>query len=123
MKCDSDIEDRAWFAFRHNTSTTWELDAKLEASPSMQNTHALSGRRGCRGFQPIFHLLMLHQPRLLDHRTAPVEDNEIWDAAHVEPCGNLRVAFSVKFYDYSSSRHISSGTRNFRCCHPARSAP
>src|SRR5260370_36441605 len=82
-----------------------------------------SSTRGGRGFQPIFHLLMLHQPRLLHHRTASVEDNEIWDAAHLESCSNLRVAFRVEFYDHRSSRHISSGTRNFRSCHAARSAP
>jgi hypothetical protein len=95
----------------------------LVAAASIESIVELSGRRGCRGFQPIFHLLVPHQSRLLHHRTALVEDNEIRDAAHVEPGSNLRVAFGVEFYHYSSSRHISSGTRNFGCCHPARSAP
>ena len=66
---------------------------------------------------------MLHQPRLLHHGTATVENHEVWDAAYVEPCCHLRTAFSIKLYDNSSSRHMSSGTLNFWCCHPTRSAP
>jgi hypothetical protein len=83
----------------------------------------LGCRRGNCRFQPGFHLLMPDHSRLLRHEAPAAEDDEVWNASHVEPARYFRIAFSVKLYYDSSSSHIRRRTRNFRSRHPARSAP
>jgi len=61
--------------------------------------------------------------RLLHHGTAGVEDDEVWDAAHVEARRDFRIALGIEFYNDGASGHVSGGAGNFRGRDPARPTP
>jgi len=61
--------------------------------------------------------------RLLHHGMAGVEDDEVWDAAHVEARRDFRIAFGIEFDNDGTSGHVSGGAGNFRRRDPARPTP
>ena len=85
---------------------------------------AYLGYRGLRGrVQPMLHLFMVHQSRLLRDGMAAVKNGEVGNAAHIEARGQLRITLGIHLNYNRTSRHIRSGSRNFRSGHPARAAP
>jgi hypothetical protein len=66
---------------------------------------------------------MINCARLLHHGSPSAEDNQVWDATHVEPSRQFRIAFRVDLYDDRLPGHIGSRARHLRCRHPAGSAP
>jgi hypothetical protein len=62
-----------WARKISTTSGTNDVDRKLGC------------RRGNSRFQPGFHLLMPDHSRLLRHEAPAAEDDEVWNASHVEP--------------------------------------
>jgi hypothetical protein len=77
----------------------------------------------CGSGQPIFHLLVVRQARLLHHWPATVENDKVWDAAYIEARGQFWKALRIHLYHNGSPRHVRRDTRNLRSGHPARSTP
>jgi hypothetical protein len=66
---------------------------------------------------------MVNCARLLHHGSPSAEDNEVWDATHVEPSRQFRIVFRVDLYDDRIASHIGSRARHLGRRHPAGSAP
>ena len=66
---------------------------------------------------------MVNCARLLHHGSSGPEDNEVWDATHVEPSRQFWIVLSVDLYDDCLSSHIGSRSRHLGRRHPAGSAP
>jgi hypothetical protein len=66
---------------------------------------------------------MVNCARLLHHELPTAEDNEVWDATHVEPSRQFRIVLRVDLYDDRLPSHIGSRARHFGRRHPAGSAP
>jgi hypothetical protein len=65
---------------------------------------------------------MVNCARRLHHGSSCSEDNEVWDATHVEPSCQFRIVLRVDLYDDRLPNHIGSRTRHFGRRHPAGSA-
>jgi hypothetical protein len=76
-----------------------------------------------RGSQPILYLFMVNCARLLHHGSPSAEDNEVWDATHVEPSRQLWIVLRVDLYNDRFPGHIGSRARHLGRRHPAGSAP
>jgi hypothetical protein len=66
---------------------------------------------------------MVNCARLLHHGSPSAEDNEVWNATHVEPSRQFRIVLRVDLYDDRLPSHIGSRARHFGRRHPAGSAP
>jgi hypothetical protein len=66
---------------------------------------------------------MINRACLLHHGSSTAEDNEVWDATHVEPSRQFWIALGVDLYDNRLPSHIGSCARHFGRRHPAGSAP
>ena len=66
---------------------------------------------------------MVNCARLLHHGSPSAEDNEVWDATHVEPSRQFRIVLRVDLYDDRLPSHIGSCARYLGRRHPAGSAP
>src|SRR6267154_2909571 len=116
MKRDSDRQPRTWFALRPKKLYDFGTIKDVAA-------HELSGGWRSRRFQPGFHLIVADQSRLLRYRMTLAENNEVWNASHVESCRHFWIAFRINLHDHCSSGHICGRTLNFRRRHSAWSTP
>ena len=66
---------------------------------------------------------MVNGARLLHHGSPSAEDNEVWDATHVEPSRQFWMALRVDLYDDRFPSHIGGHARHLGRRHPAGSAP
>ena len=66
---------------------------------------------------------MVNCARLLHHGSSGAEDNEVWDATHVEPSRQFWIVLRVDLYDDRLPSHIGSRARHLGRRHPAGSAP
>ena len=66
---------------------------------------------------------MVNRARLLHHGSPTAEDNEVWDATHVEPSRQFWIALSVDLYDNRLPSHIGSCACHLGRHHSAGSAP
>jgi hypothetical protein len=66
---------------------------------------------------------MVNCARLLHHGSPSAEDNEVWDATHVEPSRQLWIVLRVDLYNDRFPGHIGSRARHLGRRHPAGSAP
>ena len=82
-----------------------------------------SGRCPTRRLQPAFHLIVIHQSRLLHHGPPAGKDREVRDAADLEARGQLRMAFGIDLHHHCLPGHVLRCFRNLRSCHATRAAP
>jgi hypothetical protein len=66
---------------------------------------------------------MVNCARLLHHGSPSAEDNEVWDATHVEPSRQFWIVLRVDLYNDRFPGHIGSRARHLGRRHPAGSAP
>jgi hypothetical protein len=124
----------------HHVKTIESLELTIKASPKViqrfktfNNTRKQPpvrfpsvhlGYRGLRSrVQPMLHLFMLHQSRLLRDEMAAVKNGEVGNATHIEARGQFRVTLGIHLDNDRTSRHVRSGSRHFRSGRPARAAP
>jgi hypothetical protein len=73
--------------------------------------------------QPILYLFMVNCARLLHHGSPSAEDNEVWDATHIEPSCQFWIVLRVDLYNDRFPGHIGSRARHLWRRHPAGAAP
>ncbi|MCU1242278.1 MAG: hypothetical protein JWO71_3004 [Candidatus Acidoferrum typicum] len=83
----------------------------------------MSGGDGSGGPEPLLHLVVTYDARLLHYHAATIEDDKVGYTAHVVTFGELRIFFCVDLYHYGFAGHVGSGARDFRSGGATRAAP
>src|SRR5438445_1411905 len=66
---------------------------------------------------------MVHYTCLLCDWLSSMENDEVWNAAHIEPSCQCRIKLCINLHDNRSSGHVRGCACNLRRCHPAGTAP
>lgn len=70
--------------------------------------------RGSGVPEPLFHLVVPYQARLLHHHAATEKHDKVGDPTDIETPSQLGVFFRIHFYHHRLASHVRGRAQNFR---------